>query len=369
MFMSLGRLLFDKKRLLNIIVIIQLGIALTISNVLIGNYNKTHQAYDFTESYDDSVAFFTTLTHFNGESEINIDYDILDAENTSIEFFSKRVEGRKAQIFCYGENTCVGLKSQLSAGEWSIDKNCGTVIDCVVIGSGYKVGDTFTEMVGSETFTFRVSGTLGDKAMIISLSRSSSVMNSNMLFYEYNANKNGTAIICSSDALSDAAGTYDNGLVFGLTDVSADHLGNSGKIFNMIKLRENSDEELSYNSSLLFPLAIAFCLMGLVAAICMAFMNLLANKKVFDVYFIVGMRRMDAFLLNLGYMCWVIFGIVIVTVALFILCNLTGITDTESYLAGFNNFLFSLGYLLTIALVTSAASLLILKPSDISKSQ
>lgn len=366
MFMSLGRLLFDKKRLLNIIVIIQLGIALTIANVLIGNYNKIHQAYNFTKNYDDSAGFFT-LALINTELETSIDYDLLDAENSSIEFFAKSVEGSKSQIFCYGENTCEGLKSQLSAGEWSPDGQSVGVIDCVIIGSGYKIGDTFSEKVGSKTFSFRVSGTLGDKAMIIDPGRSSSSMSAERLFYEYDSAKNGTAIICFSDALADAAGTYGNSFVFGLTDISAEHLGNRGNLFTMPEIRENSDEDLSYTVSGFLPLAIAFCLMGLVAAICMACMNLLANKKVFDVYFIVGMSKLDAFFLNLGYMCWVIFGIVILTLVLFILCNLTGITDGESYLAGFNNFLFSLGYLLAIALGTSAASLLILKPSDISK--
>lgn len=367
MFMSLGRLLFDKKRLLNIIVIIQLGIALIIANVLIGNYNKIYQSYNFTKNYDDSVGFFT-LELIKTEPETSIDYDLLATENTYIEFFARRVEGSRAQIFCYGENTCEGLKSQLKKGEWSIDKNCGTVIDCVVIGNGYEIGDTFTESVGSKTFTFRVSGTLGDKAMIINPGRRSSVMSAEMLFYEYNANKNGTAIICSSDALSDAAGTYGDSLAFGLTDISDEHLRNRGNLFTMPEMRKNSDEDLSYTASGFLPLALAFCLVGLASAVCMAFMNLLANKKVFDVYFRVGMRKIDAFLLNLGYMCWVIFGIVIVTLFLFIFCNLTGITDSESYLAGFNNYLFSLGYLLAIAFGTSASSLLILKPTDISKS-
>ncbi len=368
MFMSLGRLLFDKKRLLNIIVIIQLGISLTIANLLIGNYNKMHQAYDFTKSFDDSVAFFTALKPFGEELNINIDYDIINAENTTIELFSKKIEGSGTQIFCYGKNTCNGLiKNQIKKGEWPSNINSDGVIDCVVIGNGYEIGDTFTEGMGNETFSFRVSGTLGSKAMIINPSRASSSMTAEQLFYEYNANKNGTAIICSSKSLSSAAGTYNNGLVFDLTDNSTEHLNSLGKIFNMAKLRENSIEELSYNSSLFFPLAICFCLIGIVTAICMTFMNLLANEKVFDVYFRVGMRKLDAFLLNLGYMCWIIFGIIIITSILFLLCCLTDIISRDSYLASFNNLLFSIGYMLLIAFGTSAASMLVLKPTDISK--
>lgn len=368
MFMWLGKLLFDKKRLLNIIVILQLGIALTLANVLIGNYNKMLQAYGFTEIFDDSVAFFTTMKPINEENKTNIDYDLLDSEGTEIEFFSRKAEGSKTQIFAYGKNTCnILINTQIKDGEWSPEASSNGEIECTVIGSGYQVGETFTQTVGNKTFSFRVKGILGSRAMIINSSRKSSSMTAEMLFYEYNATKNGTAIICLSDSLLSTVESYENGLVFDITDRSENYLASLGRVFDMTKLRENSTEELSYNSSLFLPLAICFCLMGIVAAICMAFMNLLANKKVFQVYFRVGMRKTDAFLLNLGYMCWIIIGVVITTAILFIFCYLTGIIDGDGYLPGINNFLFSLGYLLSIAIITSTTSIAVLLPTDISK--
>ncbi len=367
MYISLGRMLFSKNALLNIIVVFQLGVALIISNILIGSYNKTYQAYSFTENYADNAAFFSPM-RIGTETEVNIDYNMLADEGTEIEFLSKIAEGEKTNIFCYGEKTFTGLASQLTAGKRITGARADGFIHCISIGNKYSVGESFTETVGDKAFSFLVTGVISGSAMVISPSRSSSVMRADMLFYEYDAGEDGHAVICSSESLADAVGTYGNALVFGVTDRSAEQLKKTGKVITMAEIRSNSDEELSLEIKSYLPLAICFGLLGFASAVSMAIMNILGNKKVFSVYFVCGMSRKDSVFLNLGYMLWMIFGIIITTLILFIFGNLTGIINDGGYLAGVNNFIFSLGYILSALAITSAMSFAILKPSDISES-
>lgn len=84
MYMSLGRLLFERKRLLNTIVIIQLGIALAIGNLLIGNFDRAYASREFTEIFDDRTAFFTTLKHPYGDDATEIDYALLDSRGQAL---------------------------------------------------------------------------------------------------------------------------------------------------------------------------------------------------------------------------------------------------------------------------------------------
>ena len=360
MYMSLGRLLFERKRLLNTIVIIQLGIALAIGNLLIGNFDRAYASREFTEIFDDRTAFFTTLKHPYGEDATEIDYALLDSEGASLEPFVRKVEGSKTQIFAYGEKTArILIDSQLKEGEWQDPATVGT-IDCAIIGGGYRLGETFSQSVGDKSLVFRVVASLGSSATVINTSRASSSMTADRLFYEYNANKSGTAIICLSEPFA-AAGTYENGMVFNLTDGAEEYLNSIGKVFDMARLCENSREELTHSSGLLLPLFIFFCLMGLVSAVCMEFMNILANKGIFTVYFRVGMTRRDAFLINLGYMTWIIIGVIAAATVIFLLGWLSEIIDRDAFSLGIGNLLFSLGYLLTTAAGTSLVSLAVLR--------
>ena len=74
--------------------------------------------------------------------------------------------------------------------------------------------------------------------------------------------------------------------------------------------------------------------------------------------------KKDGFLLNLGYMCWMILGIAITTVVLFVLFALVGTVDSANYLVGINQFVFSIGYLTVIAVLTALISLPMLNYLD-----
>lgn len=363
MFMILGKILFKKKLWLNLIVILQLAFVLTVANVLIGNFNKTHKMSEFTKYYEDSTAFFSPM-RIDGEAKIVIDYDLLAKEGTSIEFLPNKIEGNKVQIFCYGTNTIKGLKAQLKSGEWPTEQRTDGYVNCVVVGNKYKIGDTFSETIGGKSFSFRVCGSVGNRATLISSSKSSYTMSADFLFFDYNATKSGSAIICSLDEIANQASTRGNAMVFFTTENSVEHLKNTGKVFNMQQLQNNSNENLFWVTKSFLPLAICFCLVGVVAVIGMACMNILANKQVFEVFFVCGMNKRDGFLLNLGYMCWMIFGIMIATVVLFGFCAFVGTIDSANYLVGINNFVFSVGYLIIIAVLTALTSLPILKYLD-----
>ncbi len=360
MFMMLGKMLFQKRLWLNLVVILQLAFVLTAANVLIGNFNKSHEVSELTKYYEESTAFFSPM-RINGEAEIAIDYDLLAKEGTLIEFLPYKAEGNNVQVFCYGTNTLKGLKTQLKVGEWPTEQHTNGYINCVIIGNKYNVGDVFSDVIGGKTFPFRVCGSIGEKATLISPSRNSYTMGADFLFFDYNATKSGSAVICCSDEIANQTGTRGNAMVFFTTAASAEHLQNTGKVFSMQQLRNNTNEELLWVTKSFLPLAICFCLIGGIAVIGMACMNILADRQVFEVYFRYGMTKKDGFLLNLGFMCWIILGIIIVTVVLFCLCALAEIIDSTNYLIGMNHFVFSAGYLMAIAVLSALTSLPMLK--------
>lgn len=295
----------------------------------------------------------------------DIDYALIEREGATIEFLPSKIEGNSVNIFSYGIQTCEGLKPQLKSGAWISERTDG-VSECVVIGNKYKIGDTFSEKVGNKTFSFFVTGSLGKTATVISSSRSSSAMRADMLFYEYDSNKNGTAVICCSSEVIDASGTYGNAFVFGSTEAVCEHLLDTGNVFSMAEIRNNSDEELSLKIKSFLPLAICFAIMGLIATVGMVCMNLLGNKRITDVYFTCGMSRKESVLLTLGYMCGIVFAEIIVSAVIYLVCRLAFI-DNSVYQAKINNYIFSDAFLMFEIVVSVLISLITIKPSDVSE--
>ncbi len=371
MFLTQGKMLFRKNFWLNLIVVFQIGLALIMMNIILGTYNKVNQAYDFTYEYSSDSAFFTPM-RISGNIDINLDFNYLNSTNTKFEFLSKRLEGNFSSIFSYGERTCEGLKGQLKSGKWFNQAEITSDIECVIIGNRFSIGDNFTEKVGNRTFSFIVVGKLGNSAVLISPSKSSASMQADMLFYDHVSKRDGLAIICCSQIVAEAAGTYGNAFVYfdsnnhETKDVVIDYINNTGNIITMDQIRQNSDEELSFMLKAYLPLAVCFATMGFISLIGISVLNILKNKSVYSVYFICGMNKKDGFLLNLGYMFWIVLGIIIVTLILFILCNLVGIIDNTTYMTSSNQFMLSGAFLLIVSLIIAAISSMILKPKSIS---
>lgn len=372
MFMSLGKILFRKKLLLNIIVIIQLGIALIISNVLIGSYNKVYQAYDQTYHYSDDTVFFAPMK-INGAAVINVDFEYLELNNIDFEYLPKEFDGSRANVLCYGENTFNGLNKQLKSGTWPSSLLSNGKIECVTLNKMLSIGDTFVEQIGEETFSFIVVGKMDNNPLVLSSSRSSHLMQADMLFYDYSINRSSKAIICCNASIAEAIGTYGNALLFfnnvedNIKNVAIENLRNTGNVIKMETIRQNSDDELSQIIKSFLPLVVCFSLMGMIAIVGMSLLNILKNKDVFSVYFICGMNKKEEFLLNLGYMMWMVLGVAIVTLILFIACNIFGVIDKLSYLSGFNQLVFSMIYLLLVTLFAAGSSLIFLNHANISE--
>lgn len=138
MFLSLGRLLYKKHFLLNLILVAQLTVALLIGNTLVGNYNKAEAPVSFLDAFDDGTAYFTPLS-IGGKVDLDIDYELLKNSGTTIEFLPKTVETMSANIYCYGQKTCNVLKNQLQKGQWTPSETDGK-INCITIGNAYATG-------------------------------------------------------------------------------------------------------------------------------------------------------------------------------------------------------------------------------------
>lgn len=204
--------------------------------------------------------------------------------------------------------------------------------------------------------------------MVINSSRSSSFMRANTLLTEYDSSKFGTAVICSSNKIAEEVATYGNALVFNLSDTAATHLRNQGQLTSTKQIRDNSHEELSLNVQSFLPLAICFGICGFLSVVSMSCLNLLKDKKVYEVYFVCGMNKKDSLKLNLGYMAWIIASVVIFTLILYILCNIVGIIDPSNYLVKPNQFVLSAIYLLLLTVITSLLSLVVTTKQNISQS-
>ncbi len=368
MFVSLGRLLYKKHIVLNLIIVVQLTIALLIGNILLGNYNKMSAPTAFLSEFNENTAFFSPM-RIAGKPKIDIDYSLLTNEGTVIEFLPKSVETYSVNVFCYGPYTCNILKTQLKNGEWTPGVNGNGEINCVTIGNAYRKGDSFTEQIGNKVFVFRVVGTFGNTAVVINSARSSSEMRANVLLTEYDSSAYGTAIVCCSESIATEAATYGNAMVYSLSNISSQHLKNNGKLTTIQQIKNNSCEELQLSIRSYLPLAICFGLSGLLATISMTCLNLLKDKKVYDVYFVCGMNKKDAFLLNLGYMVWMVISVIIFTLILYLICVLSGIIMQSDYLIGANQFVFSITYLFVLTLFTSVLSMIVMKPKNISESK
>lgn len=366
MYLGLGRLLCKQHKLLNFIVIAQLAVALLIGNILVGNYNKSAEPIAFLSAFDDDAAFFSPLT-IAGKPKADIDYNLLSGEGTTIEFLPKKAETMFFDVFCYGQKTCEVLKKQLRKGQWTPNDN-DNEIACVTIGNGYDIGESFSAQIKGVSFSFKVVGTLGRKAMLINSSRNSSYMRADTLLAEYDSAKSGTAVVCCSKELAAHVGTYGNAMVFDVSSNAAQHLGNNGKLTSARQMRDNSVEDLKLSVQSYLPLAICFGACGFLSVVSMTCLNLLKDKKVYDVYFVCGMNKKDAFGINFGYMVWIIACVVVMTLALYVLCALAGIVNSSVYLVKPNQFILSAAYLLLLVVVASVLSLTVIKQRNISES-
>ena len=394
MYMRIGFALFSKRLVTSFITIIQLFVTIIIANVIIVDYNAYMEDICIMENFDTDRTYLwmTEMTDTNDElrweqlKQLKHNRSVRAVEVT---FRANAIYNNNiVSLIGYGQNTGELINMTLESGKWytEVPKKDG-VINCVSISSipGLEIGKLieleiiphYSEQTINQTF--QVVGTLGKRAKTLTFNQSSAspyydhlfqVFHSTPLDKEYEDYDHQVGLIFDqSDLPTLVQSQYWDGnrLVYidSIDDETflslKDELRKDSYVVKLEQAKRNTLQEIRETMVKYLPIMIPLFLIGFLGVVCISILNTLKYMRTFAIFFICGMRWKDSILICLSYIAYIISGVLILCIPGYVW--LKDLLDTGGIMAA-NNYLFTLGALLAVMLLSLVTPFLLIRKEE-----
>ena len=392
--MRIGFALFSKRLVTSFIIIIQLFLTIIIANVIIVDYNAYMEDICIMENFDTDRTYLwiTAMTDTNDElrweqlKQLKHNRSVRAVEVT---FRANAIYNNNiVSLIGYGQNTGELINMTLESGKWytEVPKKDG-VINCVSISSipGLEIGKLieleiiphYSEQTINQTF--QVVGTLGKRAKTLTFNQSSAspyydhlfqVFHSTPLDKEYEDYDHQVGLIFDqSDLPTLVQSQYWDGnrLVYidSIDDETflslKDELRKDSYVVKLEQAKRNTLQEIRETMVKYLPIMIPLFLIGFLGVVCISILNTLKYMRNFAIFFICGMRWKDSILICLSYIAYIILGVLILCIPGYVW--LKDLLDTGGIMAA-NNYLFTLGALLAVMLLSLVTPFLLIRKEE-----
>lgn len=394
MYMRIGFALFSKRLVTSFIIIIQLFGTIIIANVIIVDYNAYMEDICIMENFDTDRTYLwmTAMTDTNDElrweqlKQLKHNRSVRAVEVT---FRANAIYNNNiVSLIGYGQNTGELINMTLESGKWytEVPKKDG-VINCVSISSipGLEIGKLIAlEIIphySEQTInqTFQVVGTLGKRAKTLTFNQSSAspyydylfqVFHSMPLDKEYEDYDHQVGLIFDqSDLPTLVQSQYWDGnrLVYidSIDDETflslKDELRKDSYVVKLEQAKRNTLQEIRETMVEYLPIIIPLFLIGFLGVVCISILNTLKYMRTFAIFFICGMRWKDSILICLSYIAYIILGVLILCIPGYVWIK--DLLDTGGIMAA-NNYLFTLGALLAVMLLSLVTPFLLIRKEE-----
>ena len=394
MYMRIGFALFSKRLVTSFIIIIQLFVTIIIANVIIVDYNAYMEDICIMENFDTDRTYLWMAAMTDTNDELRWEQLKQLKHNRSVRavevtFRANAIYNNNiVSLIGYGQNTGELINMTLESGKWytEVPKKDG-VINCVSISSipGLEIGKLieleiiphYSEQTINQTF--QVVGTLGKRAKTLTFNQSSAspyydhlfqVFHSTPLDKEYEDYDHQVGLIFDqSDLPTLVQSQYWDGnrLVYidSIDDETflslKDELRKDSYVVKLEQAKRNTLQEIREIMVEYLPIMIPLYLIGFLGVVCISILNTLKYMRTFAIFFICGMRWKDSILICLSYIAYIISGVLILCIPGYVW--LKDLLDTGGIMAA-NNYLFTLGALLAVMLLSLVTPFLLIRKEE-----
>lgn len=397
-FLYLGLRMFRRNLALNVIVILQIIVALLLTNLLVGQYNLASDTLRQTAGFDADATYYympdatmdTTGERIEAAAALLAQHEGEYLAEQAVQVFLESTEGKDPMTYAYGPETIAHLDATLGAGTWLDEaQTAAGRIPCVTVGP-YRVGEvlTFTLTDGKPLaldengepiarpgvqLEFEVVGTLQDTAYILTMNGMSNDPRLDEILELSIYEEEGTPILLCRQAdlaqyrqqVDFSFDPADNALMYfpeGRTAASEALVASLSEhtwVTPLSEARARTQEERSKTIQTLLPVILALLFIGLVALVCLTLLNTMRSLRTYALYYICGMRWGDHRKICLGYVvCLLLGAAVLIGPVMYLLGEMLSLGEL---IFGWNNLAFSAGIVALAALVPLVGPALLMR--------
>jgi hypothetical protein len=140
-----------------------------------------------------------------------------------------------------------------------------------------------------------------------------------------------------------------------------DELSKYSYVVKLEQAKTNTLQEVRRVMMGFLPIIIPLFLIGFLGVVCISILNTLKYMRNFAIFFICGMRWKDSILICLSYIAYIISGVLILCIPGYVW--LKDLLDTGGIMAA-NNYLFTLGALLAVMLLSLVTPFLLIRKEE-----
>ncbi len=387
MYVRLGLTLFRKRFFTSLVIILQLFVTILAANILIFIYNENMKDINIMKNFDTDRTYLWMKVAFDEDEDIKREHLSRLEETSSVRGVESILScgsiynDVQIDLYGYGENTGNLINMPLESGTWynKVPKKDG-VINCVSISdkAGFEVGEIleleiyFIHNDEAITQTFQIVGAMGKRGRVLAFTGSSSDPAYDSLLYNYDSTDgyNETALIFDKNDIAGFDSSqywYSNRLIFldSSNDTSfmslKDELSKYSYVVKLEQAKTNTLQEVRRVMMGFLPIIIPLFLIGFLGVVCISILNTLKYMRNFAIFFICGMRWKDSILICLSYIAYIISGVLILCIPGYVW--LKDLLDTGGIMAA-NNYLFTLGALLAVMLLSLVTPFLLIRKEE-----
>ncbi len=355
-YIKLGLDLFNKRLLINLLLVIQVVIALTATNFAFARTQSIRMSLSIIEKIPNPntvcTMAFREIIELRGDNYLDLegiqgDYEV---GSSSIFFLSSDTfPNLKAQAYdnCLIENIPVPL----SRGSWEmqpITEN-GTVYYPVVINAAYSnlgYGDkmsvwaTMHKESGDETipFSIYVAGILNSDQRYISLGSGSNVATSDNFFQKQTGSRSSPLLFFNKELLpteleplfsvqSTRFLFFDRTIDQTTMEQNIAILSNQAYTFTLNEILENSEAEYNDNMRFYMPFCVCIYAIALIGIISFVALNTLQNAHYFSILYLCGCRWKNCLYICTGYIGVITVLSLLLSFFIYSVASFAGITE------------------------------------------
>ncbi len=387
MYVRLGLTLFRKRFFTSLVIILQLFVTILAANILIFIYNENMKDINIMKNFDTDRTYLWMKVAYEEDEDIKREHLSRLEETSSVRGVESILScgsiynDVQINLYGYGENTGNLINMPLESGTWynKVPKKDG-VINCVSISdkAGFEVGEIleleiyFIHNDEAITQTFQIVGAMGKRGRVLAFTGSSSDPAYDSLLYNYDSTDgyNETALIFDKNDIAGFDSSqywYSNRLIFldSSNDTSfmslKDELSKYSYVVKLEQAKTNTLQEVRRVMMGFLPIIIPLFLIGFLGVVCISILNTLKYMRNFAIFFICGMRWKDSILICLSYIAYIILGVLILCIPGYVW--LKDLLDTGGIMAA-NNYLFTLGALLAVMLLSLVTPFLLIRKEE-----
>ena len=389
-YVKLGLDLFKKRPLINLLLALQVVIAIVAVNFVFARTYSLRMGLSILEKMPNPNSVCTMapreITELKGDNYLDLediqgDYEI----GASYRFFLSSDPYENLSAYAYDECLLKNIPVPLRRGTWEmqpITENGTTYYPVIVSSSfpGLKYGDrmeiwaTIHKESGDENipFSIYVAGILNSDQRFLNFGSGSNAATGDNLFQKQTGSRSSPLLFFNKDQLPAELAPvmliqstrflfFDPALDKAAMEHNTTLLSNQAFTFTLDELLENSRAEFGENMRLYLPFCVCIYAIALIGVISFVALNTLQNARYFSILYLCGCRWKNCRNICIGYVGLLSLLALLISLLLYGLASAAGMSERMQLAFSVGNLWLTLAILLVVAITALVIPFVLMK--------